>query len=194
MMSVPDNNVLLLAADAGKLRVSLEFRTGLVVIEDVLESCSRLPPAIRLSQMPVRFALEFPGPRAHALRRKGKIPNLLTTIRMELSIIDAGDDYTHLVLSGKMDNLGVEEIEEKFLGHVVGNKKNAVIDISGVTFTGSNGLRLFLRAVKGLRPEKKVVILLNPQPLMKAVLLDSGIQDALIIENNTESALSRAKA
>jgi anti-anti-sigma factor len=113
---------------------------------------------------------------------------------MELKVIDAGEDHTHLALIGKMDNLGVEEIEKQFLDYTVGSKKNSVIDISGVTFTGSNGLRLFLRAVKGLRPEKKVLILLHPQPLMKAVLMDSGIQDAVIIANNTESALSRAKA
>jgi len=69
-----------------------------------------------------------------------------------------------------------------------------VIDISELTFTGSNGLRLFLRAVKALRPLKKVVILLNPRPLLRSVLLDSGIQEAVIIENNTESAINRAKA
>jgi anti-sigma B factor antagonist len=113
---------------------------------------------------------------------------------MELTIIDAGDEYTHVVLAGKMDNLGVEKIETQFLDYVVGRKKNAVIDISGITFTGSNGLRLLLRAVKGLRPEKKVVILLHPTPLMKSVLLDSGIQDALVIEKDAEAALHRAKA
>ena len=113
---------------------------------------------------------------------------------MELKVINAGEDHTHLALSGKMDNLGVEAIEEQFLGLTVGGKKNSIIDISGVTFTGSNGLRLFLRAVKGLRPEKKVLILLSPTPMMKAILLDSGIQDALVITSDAEAALTRAKA
>jgi len=113
---------------------------------------------------------------------------------MELKVINTDEAYTHLALGGKMDNLGVTEIEEQFLSLVVGAKKNAVIDISEVTFMGSNGLRLFLRALKGLRPEKKKVILLNPKPMLKAVLIDSGIQDALTIENDTESALLKAKA
>ncbi len=113
---------------------------------------------------------------------------------MELKVISLGDDYTHLALSGKLDNTGVGEIEDQFLGYTAGRIKNAVVDISEVTFTGSNGLRLFLRAVKVLRPNKKALILLNPRPLLKAVLIDSGIQDAVIIEHDTESALSKARA
>jgi len=33
---------------------------------------------------------------------------------MELKVISAGDDYTHVALCGKMDNQGVLEIEEQF--------------------------------------------------------------------------------
>jgi anti-anti-sigma factor len=113
---------------------------------------------------------------------------------MELKVIDAGDEYTHLALCGKMDNLGVTEIENQFLELTAGRGKSSVIDISEVTFTGSNGLRLFLRALKVLRPLKKVVILLKPNRHLHAVLLDSGIQEAVIIEQNTESALAKAKA
>jgi anti-anti-sigma factor len=114
---------------------------------------------------------------------------------MEIKVISAeADNYTHLALIGKMDNLGVVEIEEQFLGLTVGQGKSAIIDIAEVAFMGSNGLRLFLRAVKGLRPLKKVVILLNPRPMLREILLDSGIQEAVIIELNTESAIRRAQA
>jgi anti-anti-sigma factor len=114
---------------------------------------------------------------------------------MEIKVISADEDnYTHLALCGKMDNQGVVEIEEQFLGLTVGQGKSAVIDISEVTFMGSNGLRLFLRAVKGLRPLKKMVILLKPRPLLHEILLDSGIQEAVTIEQNAESAIRRAQA
>ncbi|MCE0523879.1 MAG: STAS domain-containing protein [Methylacidiphilales bacterium] len=112
---------------------------------------------------------------------------------MEIKVIHTGDDYTHLALCGRMDVTGVNEIEAQFLTLTAERKLSAVIDISEVSFTGSSGLRLFLRAVKTLHKEKKVLILLNPQPMLKAVLLDSGIQDTVIIEKNLESAISRAK-
>jgi anti-sigma B factor antagonist len=113
---------------------------------------------------------------------------------MELKAINTDDAYTHIALSGKLDIMGVGEIENKFIGYTAARKKNAVVDISGVTFMGSMALRLFLSAARSLNLEKKSLILLNPQPLVKEVLETSGIEDAVVIEHDTESALNKAKA
>jgi len=113
---------------------------------------------------------------------------------MELKVISADDVYTHLALSGKLDILGVGEIENKFIGYTAARKKNALVDISGITFMGSMGLRIFLSAARSLALEKKSLILLNPQPLVKEVLEASGIEDLVVIEDNAESALAKAKA
>jgi anti-sigma B factor antagonist len=113
---------------------------------------------------------------------------------MELKAIHTDDAYTHIALSGKLDIMGVGEIENKFIGYTAARKKNAVVDISGVTFMGSMGLRLFLSAARSLSLEKKSLILLNPQPLVKEVLETSGIEDTVVIEHDTESALGKARA
>ncbi|HEV3270887.1 MAG TPA: STAS domain-containing protein [Candidatus Methylacidiphilales bacterium] len=113
---------------------------------------------------------------------------------MELKVINAEGPYTHIALSGKLDVLGVGEIENKFIGYTAARKKNALVDISGVTFMGSMGLRIFLSAARSLHLEKKSLILLNPQPLVKEVLETSGIGDTVIIEHDAESALNKAKA
>jgi len=113
---------------------------------------------------------------------------------MELKVITTDDVYTHIALSGKMDVMGVGEIENKFIGYTAARKKNALVDLSGVTFMGSMGLRIFLSAARSLSLEKKTLILLNPQPLVNEVLDASGIQDAVVIEHNAESALGKARA
>jgi anti-anti-sigma factor len=113
---------------------------------------------------------------------------------MELKVINADGAYTHIALSGKLDILGVGEIEDQFIGHTAGRKKNALVDISGVTLTGSMGLRLFLRASRSLSADKKSLILLNPQPLVNEVLEESGIRRVIDVEHNTESALNKAMA
>ena len=113
---------------------------------------------------------------------------------MELNVISTDDGYTHLGLSGKLDIMGVGEIENKFIGYTAARKKNALIDMSEVTFMGSMGPRLFLSAARSLSLEKKSLILVNPQPLVNEVLEASGIQDVVVIEHDTESALSKAKA
>jgi anti-anti-sigma factor len=113
---------------------------------------------------------------------------------MELKVINTDDAYTHLALVGKLDVLGVGEIENKFIGYTAARKKSTVVDLSGVTFMGSMGLRIFLGAAKSLNREKKKLILLNPTPMVKEVLDASGIGDVLTIEHDTEAAVTLAKA
>jgi anti-sigma B factor antagonist len=113
---------------------------------------------------------------------------------MELKVIKDEEAYIHLGLAGKMDVSGVQEMEGKFISLIASGKKNALVDISGVSFVGSMGLRVFLTAAKSLSWEKKSLILLNPQPMVNEVLEASSFQDVVAIEHNYQSALEKAKA
>jgi anti-anti-sigma factor len=113
---------------------------------------------------------------------------------MELKVITADDTFTHIALSGKLDIQGVEKIEDQFIAQTAGRKKNALVDISGMTHTGSMGLRLFLRASRDLSAVKKSLILLNPQPMVNDVIEESGIRRVIPVEHDAESALKKARA
>src|ERR1700729_1421007 len=113
---------------------------------------------------------------------------------MELQLIYKDETYTHIALVGKLDVGGVGEIENKFLGYTAAAKRNAVVDISGLTFLGSMGLRILLDAAKTLGREKKKLILLNPQPLVGEVLEASGIGEIVTIESDTAAAVALAQA
>ena len=113
---------------------------------------------------------------------------------MELKVINTDDTYTHLALAGKLDIAGVGAIENKFIGYTAARKKNALIDMSGVSFLGSMGLRLLLSAAKSLSWEKKSLILLQPQPLVNEVLEASGFNEVVVIEQDAATALQKAKA
>ncbi len=113
---------------------------------------------------------------------------------MEIKAIQLEETYTHIALIGKMDVGGVGEIENKFLGYTAARKKNTVVDLSGVNFLGSMGIRIFLDAAKSLAREKKQLILLNPQPLVGEVLEASGIGDLVSIQNDEAAAIALAKA
>ncbi|MGA2053590.1 MAG: STAS domain-containing protein [Opitutales bacterium] len=113
---------------------------------------------------------------------------------MELTAIETDGTYTHIALVGKLDIAGVGQVENKFLGYTAASKKNSIVDLSGVTFLGSMGLRIFLSSAKSLNLEKKKLILLNPQPLVNEVLDASGIGDVVAIEHDTAAALAEAKA
>lgn len=115
-------------------------------------------------------------------------------IAMELKVIQTDDTYSHIALVGKLDIGGVGEIENKFLGYTAARKKSSIVDLSGVTFLGSMGLRVFLDAAKSLNREKKKLILLNPQPLVNEVLEASGISDIVSIEHDAAAAIASAQA
>lgn len=113
---------------------------------------------------------------------------------MELNVIHTDETYTHIALVGKLDIGGVAEIENKFIDNAIDRKQSTVVDLSGVTFLGSMGLRIFLNAAKALKKEKKKLILLNPQPLVNEVLTASGISDIVPISHDTAAALADAQA
>jgi anti-sigma B factor antagonist len=113
---------------------------------------------------------------------------------MELKVIKNDGTYTHVALSGKMDVSGVQDIEGKFISLIASSKKNALVDISDVSFMGSMGLRVFLSAAKSLSWEKKSLILFDPQPMVNEVLEASSFQDVVTIEHNLQSAIKKAKA
>ena len=113
---------------------------------------------------------------------------------MELNVIHSDETYTHIALVGKLDVGGVGEIENKFLGYTAARKKSAVVDISGVNFLGSMGLRIILDAAKTLNREKKRLIILNPQPLVNEVLEASGIGEIVSIQTDTATAVAQAQA
>jgi len=115
-------------------------------------------------------------------------------IDMELNVIQSDDSYTHIALVGKLDVGGVGEIENKFLGFTAARKKTAIVDLYGVTFLGSMGLRIFLDAAKSLAREQKKLILVGPQPLVGEVLEASGIGDLIAIETDPAAAVALAKS
>jgi anti-anti-sigma factor len=113
---------------------------------------------------------------------------------MELKVISTDGTYNHIALVGKLDIAGVGEVENKFIGFTAAGKKNAIVDLSGVNFLGSMGLRIFISSAKALNLEKKKLILLNPQPLVGEVLDASGIGDVVAIEHDTAAAVAKAQA
>ena len=113
---------------------------------------------------------------------------------MELKIIETNDTYTHLAMVGRLDVIGVGEVENKFIGFSAARKKNTVADLAEVSFLGSMGIRIFMSTAKALGLEGKKLILVNPQPEVKNVLEASGITTFIPIADDTTAAVKLARA
>lgn len=112
---------------------------------------------------------------------------------MELNVIREDDELTHLGITGRMDLVGLEGMELKFTAHTVSRRKPALIDLSGVEFIASLGLRLLLSSAKGLKRHGAKLVLLNPQPSVENVLKLSGFNEIIPITHDYNEAIDILK-
>ena len=112
---------------------------------------------------------------------------------MELKVIKADGDYTHVALSGRLDIDGVTSLEEKFT-HVVSDKgRPAIVDMTEVGFIASLGMRMLLNAAKALRANGAKLVVYNPQPVVLEALQTAGFAAVMPIENDFSKALELLK-
>ena len=112
---------------------------------------------------------------------------------MEITILDFGDSGKKVMLTGKLDIVGAQKIELP-LATLAGTRSNIVIDMVGVDFIASIGIRQLVLAAKAVARGAGRLVLLDPTPLVTDVLVTSGLLDLLPIvrsEEEARAALSR---
>jgi anti-anti-sigma factor len=99
---------------------------------------------------------------------------------MEIVINDAGSTAT-VRLTGRLDMSGAERIDLP-LATLSGSKNRLLIDMAGVTFIASIGLRHLVTAAKAVRRHGGHLLLLNPTVAVTEVIIASGLTPFLPIE------------
>jgi anti-sigma B factor antagonist len=112
---------------------------------------------------------------------------------MEITVSDFGDTGKRVTLAGRLDILGAEKIDLP-LAVVAGSRTNIVVDMGAVDFIASIGIRHLVLAAKTVARNSRILVLLNPKPLVSDVLTTAGLLTILPIvtsEQEAEAALSR---
>lgn len=115
---------------------------------------------------------------------------------MEVTISDFGGVAKKVALVGKLDIAGAEAVGLP-LAAIAGTKTNIVVDMVGVDFIASIGIRYLVMAAKAVARGAGRLVLLDPNPLVTDVLVTSGLEDILPIvrsEGEALAALGGAKA
>jgi len=100
---------------------------------------------------------------------------------MQIAIDDAGSTAT-VKLVGRLDIAGAETVAIP-LATLSGSKSGLFIDMAGVTFVASIGLRHLVSAAKAVARRGGRLVLLNPNPAVAEVITTSGLSDLLRIEH-----------
>jgi anti-anti-sigma factor len=103
---------------------------------------------------------------------------------MQVAIEESGTSAT-LTLTGRLDISGAEAVALP-LANLSENKDSLAVDMSGVTFIASIGLRHLIAAARALGRRGGHLVLLNPTPAVAEVITTTGLSDLLHIEYRSE--------
>ncbi|MBU6497958.1 MAG: STAS domain-containing protein [Rhodospirillales bacterium] len=108
---------------------------------------------------------------------------------MPIMIEDLAGSVTKVVLSGRIDIAGAQEIDMP-MSIVGGSRRAVVIDLSAVDFMASMGLRSLVISAKSILSKRGKVVLLAPQSAVEEVIVVSGIDDLIPIYHDEAAALA----
>jgi anti-anti-sigma factor len=104
---------------------------------------------------------------------------------MEIAVKDAGSTAT-VTMVGRLDIAGAETVALP-LATLAGSKNGLFIDMTGVTYVASIGLRHLVSAAKAIGRRGGRVVLLNPNACVAQIITTSGLTDLLFIERDGTS-------
>jgi anti-anti-sigma factor len=108
---------------------------------------------------------------------------------MEMQVTTISDISAKVVLTGRLDLAGSARIDLPF-NAVAGSNRNLVVDISGVTFMASIGIRTLVLGAKTMQRRGGRLLLINPQAEVEQVLEMTGVLDLLPIVRDEAEALA----
>lgn len=108
---------------------------------------------------------------------------------MDITVSDFGSTAKKVTLVGKLDLDGAEKMGPR-LASLASSKTNVVVDMVGVDFIASIGLRHLVMASKAAARWASKLVLLDPNPMVTEVLSVSGLQQVLPIVRSEDEALA----
>ncbi len=107
---------------------------------------------------------------------------------MEMNVSEIKNNITLIALQGKLDIMGVNQIETKFAGYCSGENARILVDMAGVDYLASIGIRLLVTNAKSLRVRNGKMALLSPTSEVMNVLEITDIPAIIPVYASFESA------
>jgi len=112
----------------------------------------------------------------------------MTGETMELQYSEIKNNIRLIKLVGRLDILGVGAIETDFAAHCSGENPRVIVDLSGVDFLASIGIRLLTLNAKSIASRAGRMVLLKPGSEVRDVLEITGISAIIPVYDGLESA------
>lgn len=108
---------------------------------------------------------------------------------MKLETKELGGGVMQITLEGRLDVQGSLAIDSE-LAAMAETSKNLLVDLSGVSFLASLGIRMLVSAAKRLSSNNGRIVLLSPQENVETVLKATRIDTIIPIKHSVADALA----
>lgn len=108
---------------------------------------------------------------------------------MEMSVQEVERGATLVVLRGRLDREAASAIEPRF-NDLAGSQKPLIVDLSGVNYIASMGMRMFLVIAKTMAAQDRKIALMAPPPDVAGVLKTAGIHTAIPVRATLDDAFA----
>jgi anti-anti-sigma factor len=107
---------------------------------------------------------------------------------MDLQYNELENNIRVIKLIGRLDILGVGDIETKFTGYCAGEHPRVLVDLSEVEYLASIGIRLLTINARSIASRAGRIVLLGPIPEVRNILEITGIPAIIPMCDLLESA------
>jgi anti-anti-sigma factor len=108
---------------------------------------------------------------------------------MAIFFVDRSSSFRHITLSGRLDAMGSQEIAQELADLTALEKRQVIVDLTGVTCLTSPSIRLLIMIAGAQRKlDGRIVLLIGNNALVAKTLLLAGIKRFLPISHNYPEA------
>jgi anti-anti-sigma factor len=109
-------------------------------------------------------------------------------MNMDIQFNELSNGIRVIKLSGRLDIIGAGQIETKFAGYCSGDHIRVIVDLAGVEFLASIGIRLLVMNAKSVASRNGKMAIVNPTRETQQVLEIAGIPAIIPAYSHMESA------
>jgi anti-sigma B factor antagonist len=112
------------------------------------------------------------------------------TVDVNMAIAGLDNGVTKITLSGRLDTPGVDRIEARLVATVVPNHRSTIIDVSGVDFITSMGIRMLITVARSLALRQAKVALYGAQSMVNEVFERVALPEIIPVVETEADAIS----
>lgn len=112
---------------------------------------------------------------------------------MELQVEVLDDRAVRLALQGRLDTVGVDRIETRFNAAAVADPRHVLVDLAGVEFISSMGVRLLITAARAKAGRGGRMVLFAPTPVVRETLDMVALDQIIPIAESPDEARALAE-